>query len=139
MWLKRKYYFHAFSSRNLSKMPENNLNALFGILHLTPPHTTPFCQSGIFIASILHHERNPFNKQLLSSFSKYIHINTSIITATHIISTTFQYLLTKCKLFPDFHAILHLFMFISSYLILRNILCSPAKFQFSKVGENCQV
>lgn len=103
-----------FSSRNLSKMPENNLNLLFSILHLTPPHTTPFCQSGIFIASILQHERKPFNKQHLSSFSKYIHTNTSTITATLIISTTFQYLLTKCKLFSDLHAILHLFMFISS-------------------------
>lgn len=103
-----------FSSRNLSKMPKNNLNLLFGILHLTPPHTTPFCQSGIFIASILHHERNPFNKQHLSFFSKHIHINTSMITANLIISTTFQYLLTKCKLFSDLHATLHSFMFISS-------------------------
>lgn len=103
-----------FFCRNLSKMPENNLNLLFSILHLTHPHTTPFCHSGIFIASILHHERNPFNKQQLSSFSKYKHINTSMITAILIISTTFQYLQTKCKFFSDLHAILHLFMFISS-------------------------
>lgn len=128
-----------FFSRNLSQMPENNLNLVFGILHLPPLCTTPFCQSGIFIASILHHERNLFNKQHLSSFYKYIHINTSMITATLIISTNFQYLLTKCKLFSDLHAILHLFMFISSYLILRNILCPPEKFQFSKVDENSQV
>lgn len=104
------HFFH----RNLSKMPENNLNLLFSILHLTHPHTTPFCQSGRFIASILHHERSLFNKQHLSSFSKYKHINTSMITANLIISTTFQYLLTKCKLFSDLHAILHLFMFIPS-------------------------
>lgn len=37
-----------------------------------------------------------------------------MITANLIISSTFQYLLTKCKLFSDLHAILHSFMFISS-------------------------
>lgn len=103
-----------FSSKNLLKMPENNLNLLLGILHLTPPRITLLCQSGIFIASILHHERNPFNKEHTSSFSKDIHINTSMIIAILIISTTFQYLLSKCKLFSDLHIILHLFMFISS-------------------------
>lgn len=130
-----------FSNRNLSKMPENNLNLLFSILHLTPPRTIPFCQSGIFIASILHHERNPFNKQHLSSFSKCIlHINTSMITATLINSAPLYYLLIKCKLFSDLHAILLFFFLISlSYLILKNILCFPVKSQFNKVIENCQV
>lgn len=130
-----------FSNRNLSKMPENNLNLLFSILHLTPPRTILFCQSGIFIASILHHERNPFNKQHLSSFSKCIlHINTSMITATLINSAPLYYLLIKCKLFSDLHAILLFFFLISlSYLILKNILCFPVKSQFNKVIENCQV
>lgn len=106
-----------FSNRNLSKMPENNLNLLFSILHLTPPRTIPFCQSGIFIASILHHERNPFNKQHLSSFSKCIlHINTSMITATLINSAPLYYLLIKCKLFSDLHAILLFFFFDFSKL-----------------------
>lgn len=127
-----------FSSRNLSKMPENNLNLLFNILHLTPPRTTPFCQSGIFIASTLHHEKNPFNKQHLSSSSRYININTSMIPATLIISTTFKHLLTKCKLFSDLHVILHLFMLISSDF--SKLFDSEEYPLFpSKVDEKCQV
>lgn len=130
---------HFFSTGNFSKMPENNLNLLFGILHLTSPDTALLCQSGIFIASILHDEGNPFNKQQL--FQNAYH--TSIqINATLTNSATFQYLLIKCKSFSDLCAILHLFICLMpliflTCLLLKNILCFPVKSQFSKVVENC--